>query len=206
MLLQEIAEGNEDYACGWVVYKRPWANGPALMHNGSNTMNYCVIWMAPKRKFATIAVTNVDIESGAGPCDAVVSHFISTFLGDGGAKAGEGKKGNAGPKVSPFSGVRWEQDEPVVKIGSKWFKLVSLDGIAAKDMVEFSRSSYAGIWKKRFAEDLVEVLDGMDHHPKATVQLVVRPLNSSKTQTLDDVAMTKANRDAIRSARTEAGD
>ena len=51
-------------------------------------MNYCVIWFAPKRKFAAIAVTNVDVDAAA-PCDAVVSDFIGTFLaGDGGKKPG----------------------------------------------------------------------------------------------------------------------
>ena len=66
--LHSIAEENGgDYACGWVVLERGWANGPALMHNGSNTMNYCVIWMAPKRRFAAIAVSN------AGPDDAAVA-------------------------------------------------------------------------------------------------------------------------------------
>ena len=32
-----------DYACGWVVLKRGWAGGNALMHNGSNTMWYVVM-------------------------------------------------------------------------------------------------------------------------------------------------------------------
>lgn len=36
--------------------------GPCLrttsLRNNSNTLNYCVIWFAPKRKFAAIAVSN----------------------------------------------------------------------------------------------------------------------------------------------------
>ncbi|HSH96397.1 MAG TPA: serine hydrolase domain-containing protein, partial [Roseimicrobium sp.] len=36
--LHTVAEGNKDYALGWLVLNRPWANGRALMHNGSNTM------------------------------------------------------------------------------------------------------------------------------------------------------------------------
>lgn len=47
------------------------------------------------------------------------------------------------PKKSPFTGVRWEGDKPVVKIGEEWFALVSLDGIAAGDIVAFSRRTYA---------------------------------------------------------------
>lgn len=206
VLLQEIADGNDDYACGWVVYKRPWANGPALMHNGSNTMNFCLIWMAPKRGFAAIAVSNVDNLSAAGPCDSVVAAFIEKYLAGGDAEPQADGEGIVGTKVSPFRGVRWDGDEPEVKIGSEWFKLVSLDGIAAKDIIGFSQRSYAGKWKMRFAEDLVELLGGMKHHPKGSVQLVVRALDSSETQTMDDVAMTKENRDAIRSARIDAGE
>jgi hypothetical protein len=29
--------------------KRAWANGRTLMHNGSNTMFYVVVWMAPDK-------------------------------------------------------------------------------------------------------------------------------------------------------------
>lgn len=47
------------YALGWVILERPWANGSVLMHNGSNTMWYSVVWIAPKRGFAVMAVTNL---------------------------------------------------------------------------------------------------------------------------------------------------
>ncbi len=104
------------------------------------------------------------------------------------------------PKRAPFTGVRWEGHKPVVKIGEEWFTLVSLDGIAAGDIVAFSRRTYKDKWRKRFEEDLVEVLAGMGHKPKDTVRLVVLPLGSSKTRTLEGVAMTEANRRAIKNA------
>ena len=80
------------------------------------------------------------------------------------------------PKRAPFTGVRWEGDKPVVKIGEKWFTLVSLDGIPAEDIVSFSWRTYVDKWRKRFEEDLVEVLTRMGHTPKDTVRLVVSPL------------------------------
>ena len=86
----------------------------------------------------------------------------------------------------------------MVKIGEEWFTLVSLDGIAAEDIVAFSRRTYrANKWQKRFEEDLVEVLTRMGHEPKDTVRLVVSPLGSQATRTLEDVPMTEANRWAI---------
>ncbi len=69
-----------DYACGWVVLKRGWAGGTALMHNGSNTMWYVVMWLAPAKNFAVIAATNIagtDAEEG---CDEVASAEIQQWL------------------------------------------------------------------------------------------------------------------------------
>jgi hypothetical protein len=106
-------------------------------------------------------------------------------------------------KRAPYTGVRWEGDTPVVKIGEEWFKLVSLDGRPLSDIVAFSRRTYGNKWRKRFAEDLVEVLIGMGHVPKDTVRLVVMPLGSQETRTLEDVPITRANRQAIWDAARE---
>ena len=38
-----------NYALGWRVLKRPWANERALMHNGSTTMLYVVISMGSEK-------------------------------------------------------------------------------------------------------------------------------------------------------------
>ena len=101
------------------------------------------------------------------------------------------------PKRAPFSGVRWEGNSPVVKIGEEWLTLVSLDGIPVEDIVAFSRWTYVDKGRKRFEEDLVEVLTRMGHPPQDTVTLVVRSQTSSETRTLEDVPMTEANRWAI---------
>lgn len=69
-----------DYACGWVVLKRDWAGGTALMHNGSNTMWYVVMWLAPEKDFAVIAATNIagaDAEQG---CDDACVAMIHKWL------------------------------------------------------------------------------------------------------------------------------
>lgn len=71
------------YAMGWVVAERPWAGGEALVHSGSNTANYCVIWVAPKRGFAVMAVTNSGAKGAAEACDQAVSAAIRRILGPG---------------------------------------------------------------------------------------------------------------------------
>ncbi|HEX4263050.1 MAG TPA: serine hydrolase domain-containing protein [Verrucomicrobiae bacterium] len=71
----------ENYACGWIVLDRDWAGGTALMHNGSNTMWYIVMWLAPEKNFVVIAATNVagnDAETG---CDDACVLMIDKWLG-----------------------------------------------------------------------------------------------------------------------------
>ncbi len=69
-----------DYACGWVVLKRSWAGGTALMHSGSNTMWYVVMWLAPGKDFSVVVGTNIagtDAEQG---CDEAASAMIRHWL------------------------------------------------------------------------------------------------------------------------------
>jgi hypothetical protein len=86
----------------------------------------------------------------------------------------------------------------VVKVGEEWFTLVSLDGIETEEIVAFSQRTYKNKWQKRFGENLVEVLAGMGHQTTRTVRLVVSPLDTSSQRTLERVAMTEANRLAIK--------
>jgi len=72
-----------DYALGWMVQKRSWADGAVLFHTGSNTMFFTVIWIAPHRRFACVVMTNVGDKAGevtAGKCDKVVEALIREFL------------------------------------------------------------------------------------------------------------------------------
>jgi len=78
-VLHRIAEGNKNYACGWLVEERGWADGEALTHSGSNTMNYCVFWIAPKRRFAAIAVTNAGGNTAARACDTAVGILVRKY-------------------------------------------------------------------------------------------------------------------------------
>lgn len=54
-----------DYAMGWLTGARDWAKGEGpdakgliLTHAGSNTMWFCVAWLAPEKDLAVIAATN----------------------------------------------------------------------------------------------------------------------------------------------------
>jgi hypothetical protein len=71
-----------DYACGWGIAKRGWAGGNAMMHAGSNTQWYLVMWLAPEKNFSVVAATNIagpDAEKG---CDEVAAAMIKKWLAD----------------------------------------------------------------------------------------------------------------------------
>ena len=103
-------------------------------------------------------------------------------------------------KRSPFAAVRWQGYQPEVKLDEEWFELVSLNGLPAADIVAFSQSTERNKWRKRFEEDLVELLTNMGHPPEENVTLVVKSLTSRETSVRKDVPMTEENRDTIRDA------
>ncbi len=69
-----------DYALGWVTTTRDWAGGPALRHNGSNTMNYATVWIAPQRDFAVLTCANQGGDTAQFACDAAASALIKFHL------------------------------------------------------------------------------------------------------------------------------
>lgn len=60
------------YAMGWVLGQRPWAKGLVLTHSGSNSMWFCVIWVAPNQNAAVMAATNVTSAGSGSGCDEAV--------------------------------------------------------------------------------------------------------------------------------------
>eukprot|EP01113_Clastostelium_recurvatum_P043905 TRINITY_DN7339_c0_g1_i1.p1 TRINITY_DN7339_c0_g1~~TRINITY_DN7339_c0_g1_i1.p1 ORF type:complete len:340 (-),score=98.02 TRINITY_DN7339_c0_g1_i1:213-1106(-) len=68
------------YGLGWMVYKeREWARGPALAHDGSNTLWFASIAMAPARGLAMMAVTNVGGKMGADTTAAAIKEMVAVF-------------------------------------------------------------------------------------------------------------------------------
>jgi CubicO group peptidase (beta-lactamase class C family) len=70
----------EEYALGWVVTSRPWAGGTALTHTGSNVQWFTVIWLAPNKDVAIVAMTNVGGSVAGTATDAVAGELIQRYL------------------------------------------------------------------------------------------------------------------------------
>jgi CubicO group peptidase (beta-lactamase class C family) len=78
--LHTAVPDNNNYALGWMVLKRKWAGGRVLWHNGSNTMFYAVVWIAPNRNFAVVAASNAGGSDAEKACDDAATEMIRKFL------------------------------------------------------------------------------------------------------------------------------
>jgi CubicO group peptidase (beta-lactamase class C family) len=68
------APAGQDYAMGWITTERPWAG--ALMHVGSNTMWYAVMWIVPAKQASYVALTNCAGDQAAKACDEALGLLI----------------------------------------------------------------------------------------------------------------------------------
>lgn len=80
---------HQSYAAGWRVDDRGWADGDdedkkgrVLTHSGSNTMWFCVTWIAPERNFAVLVCCNQGGDAAGKAADAAAWTLIQAFLND----------------------------------------------------------------------------------------------------------------------------
>lgn len=72
-------EGDGAYRWGWMVYgQRPWATGPALAHEGSNTMWHAIALVAPLRRIAIVAASN-DHDKGGPAVQKLALELVRRF-------------------------------------------------------------------------------------------------------------------------------
>jgi CubicO group peptidase (beta-lactamase class C family) len=70
-----------DYAFGWLVTERPWGGGTVYTHAGSNTMNFAVVWVAPRRDFAVLVTTNQGGPDAQQGTDEAAAALIQLYTG-----------------------------------------------------------------------------------------------------------------------------
>jgi len=106
--------------------------------------------------------------------------------------------------VTPFTGVIFDGDTIKVRVYSKWYRLVTLNGINADQFIQFTKRTYGNedrdgqpLWQKRIAEDLVTVLTAMNHPPGLTADMELHDDQANKTVTMTGVAMTPENRSQV---------
>lgn len=69
----------DDAAMGWFVVERAWGGGAVLHHAGSNTLNFAVAWVAPRKRFAVLVATNEGGEAAERTSDAVAAAMVERY-------------------------------------------------------------------------------------------------------------------------------
>ena len=108
------------------------------------------------------------------------------------------------PKLAPYEGIRWEKTSPEVLIDGAWYGLEAIDETPVEDIVAFARLRYGDLWQKRFDEDLVQVLSEMERPPNRVVDLHLVDRSTDEIKRLEQVAMTRENRQRIWASRSGA--
>ncbi len=98
-------------------------------------------------------------------------------------------------KASPFTAVKWEDEKAIVRFEGQWYTFQSINGITSAAIFDFCKKAYEDRWKKRFSEDLVEVMTKMGHTPTEKVRLVLEKGGDKFTKT---GVMSKENRNLVR--------
>jgi len=78
------ADELDAYAMGWGIAQREWG-GRVLTHTGSNTMWFCVAWLAPEKGFGVLVATNQGGDAAEKACDEAASALIQAWTKRAGA-------------------------------------------------------------------------------------------------------------------------
>lgn len=107
----------------------------------------------------------------------------------------------AARKGSPFEGLRWKDGTPEVRVRGEWFVPESIHGVAVSEILAFCNKRWPGQVQKRFGEDLVEAMTLMGHTVPQHVDLELLRSAGGERVEIKRVAVTRANRQAIRDGR-----
>lgn len=104
---------------------------------------------------------------------------------------------NGWMRLSPFTDVQITKNGSVqVEFEGDSFELVSINDVQTKGILKSSQRQFGRLWKKRFVEDLPEVLMGMGVRELNTVKLGLRD-QTGNVVTVDEAPMTRDNRQMV---------
>ena len=98
---------------------------------------------------------------------------------------------------SPFEDIRWVADTPQVKLDGEWFALVDIEGLKSAYIVGFCQQHSAAKWRKRFSEDIIQVLNRLGAWRVRAVDLTLRDLETGELVSREDVPLEKRQRRRI---------
>ena len=187
-------------ALGWSVRERD-SIGRYLKKNGGRSNTDAWIGFSPDAGVGVAVMTN-----GGGPdVDQIGIWLLERSVPDA-----DPEKLERNPeveevfaRVAPFTGVRWgsddeadaDFDQPTVEVRGEWLRLTAVEGIPIERLMQTARRRFGELARKRFTEDLVELLAAADHDPDWTVTLMLDRDDGKGPQPFEE-KMTKAKRKA----------
>ncbi len=181
---------------GWVVF----GDGQTRWHNGQTGGSHSALFINREFKCAVVVLCNTAVTNEVDKLAIQLMLKVTGFE----AKAGRGKRENAPPKLSPFTAVRFEDEQVIVAYDGQTCRWLELEGIKVEDIVTSSKKQFGQQWQKRISEDLVELLWGMGHRPGNKVKLRLLDLETKQDFVVENAPMTKENRNAIGGNRQQA--
>ncbi len=108
--------------------------------------------------------------------------------------------------VSPFTKVRYEGEKAMVTYNGTEYELTAMNGLPVSEILKFCRAQYRGRWQKRFAEDIVPVMNDMGHPLNSDNTVSLTLMNTTTGQSIDiaSAIMTGQNRSAVLEAERSA--
>jgi serine/threonine protein kinase len=102
---------------------------------------------------------------------------------------------------APFEDIRWVLDTPQVQLDGEWYALVAIEDLKSAYVIGFCQQHTEGKWRKRFSEDLVQVLHRLGIWHTQAVDLTLRDLTTGELEVREDVPLDSGRRRAIRDSR-----
>jgi len=177
---------------GWHI----WSDGQTRWHNGGTGGFRSALFINRESRCAVVVLCNT---GSIDEVDLLAMQLIKKAAGLE-VKLEPSKRDKwdkAPPKLSPFTQVRFENEQVIVAYDGQPYQWLELDGIKVEDLVDSSKKQFGDKWQKRISEDLVELLWGMDHKPGKKVKLRLVDLKTKKDFVVKNAPMTKENRSVI---------
>jgi len=109
------------------------------------------------------------------------------------------------PKLAPFDALLWEDDRPMVRAGGEWVRLHAIADEPIELIIGLCKKLATRVpWKKRFGEDLYEVLLRVKRAEVGEllhVSLDVSDVDGARRRRTIFAEMTEENRTALHQAR-----
>ena len=190
---QELFQECADKAMGmnWVRSFESDISQNIIWHNGGTNGFKSYLGFTEDHQFGVFALSNTDVD-----VDVLAVGILKALVQEYAPSRRKPVTEHGYAKVAPFTGVRWENERPVVQVQGRWSRLVSIDDIPIDRIMEYAQRQFGDKARKRFAEDLVELLSTMGHEPQWKVTLGLETSDGKVEQI--ETEMTEENRKRVR--------